>query len=293
MANLNDSLNKLSSLSSSGELSRVNIRRPGRGKPGGESAKNLLGDLLNDSAEAAEAERIRKEEERKRVEEEERMQKELEEEKLKLEAEQALMTEQQAQEALREQQAKLQAQVQREKDIEAGLIDLEEEARQKREEEERKRAEEDAKRKKEEERQASIERQAKQQAELEALQKEELVRRAVPKKSKAVPVIIVAACVVVAALAAVYIFKIQPDMEKEARYFAAFDLAEKYESRGVAFLSEDQDMTDTYAINIVKQGEDPKPVKVRSKKDKGGSGGGAATTTKPTLGGGLLGSGKL
>ena len=54
-----DSHSSLSSLSSP-ENVRAKIRRPGRGKIGGESAMNLLDDVLGDSAAAAEEERLRK-----------------------------------------------------------------------------------------------------------------------------------------------------------------------------------------------------------------------------------------
>ena len=158
----------MDSLSSSDNI-RAKIRRPSRGKPGGETATNLLGDLLNDSAAEAEAERLRREMEQKRAAEEERLQQEHEEEMAKLEAERALLAEQQAQEERRMHQAEMAAQVQRQKDIEAGLIDLEEEARLAREEAERQRREAEEKASKEAESLAKNVLLQNQQAELEAL----------------------------------------------------------------------------------------------------------------------------
>ena len=62
---LNDSLNKLSELSSSGEVARINrSKRSSRHKS--ESAKSLLGNLLDDSIATADAEREREEERKRR-----------------------------------------------------------------------------------------------------------------------------------------------------------------------------------------------------------------------------------
>ena len=88
-----------SGLKTSSEVAR--IRRQPKGKPGSESAKNLLGSILDDSAAAAEKERKQLEENRRRAEEEELLRKANEEEMAKLEAEQAILAEQQAQEDLK------------------------------------------------------------------------------------------------------------------------------------------------------------------------------------------------
>ena len=83
---LNDSLNKLSELSSSGEVARINrSKRSSRHKS--ESAKSLLGNLLDDSIATADAEREREEERKRREEEEAQRKKEYEEQVAKLQAE--------------------------------------------------------------------------------------------------------------------------------------------------------------------------------------------------------------
>ena len=66
MESWDDSLDKRSELARNRERERT--RRPAKGKIGGESARNLLNSVLDDTAAAAEEERIRLEEARKRAE---------------------------------------------------------------------------------------------------------------------------------------------------------------------------------------------------------------------------------
>jgi hypothetical protein len=282
-----DSHSSLSSLSSPDNV-RAKIRRPGRGKIGGESAMNLLDDVLGDSAAAAEEERLRREAERERAEEEERLQREREEEMAKLEAERALMAEQQAQEELRQHQAEMQAQVQRQKDIEAGLIDLEEEARLKREEEERKRAEAEAKAQKEAERRQANELKQNQEAELASLKQEEIARHAAPKSNPFIIPMILVALVLLACGAGFYLLKVKPENERIQAVTEGYSLSKQYSMQNLVFVADNQDMQ-ALEFNKVTQ-EAPKVNKPKGPRKTTT----AAQPQKPSLlGGGRLGKGKL
>ncbi|MBO5753468.1 MAG: hypothetical protein J6S69_07235 [Proteobacteria bacterium] len=277
-----DSLTKLNSLSASGEVAKVKRSKPGgsKSKANKESAKNLLGSILDDAAAAAEAEAIRNEEKKRRAEEEARIAKELEEEKARYEAERQLIAEKQAQEDLRIRQAEMQAQLQREKDIEAGLIDLEEEARLAREEEARKRAEEEEKARKVAEKEAATALRISQEHELEALRREQLAKAAAAPKSSKLPMIIcIAAGVLLAAGVGVYFMLSQEEMD-------IYALPEESVTRTIGFIDEDMQMARINA-SIVKQAEDPKPEKARPKKKAPAA---EPAKPKPTLGGGKKGA---
>ena len=288
---LNDSLNKLQALSSSADVSRAKVRRKDKKKPGNESAKNLLGSLLDDSEQAAEREQQELEESRRRAEEEARFQREQEEEMARIEAERAIIAEKQAQEELRIHHAEMQAEVQRQNDIDAGLIDLEEEARQKAAEEERLRREAEARARKEAEKRAANELRKSQEFELEALRQEQLAKQAVPKKNKTVPIIIGA---VAAALVAGIVAFVVLSNQKTIDIYAP---SAEYDTRTISFMP-DQEALVAASINIVKQEEDPKPVKARGprKTSSGATSAPAANKPKPTLSGGgkggLFGGGK-
>ena len=292
-ASLNDSLNKLQALSSSGEVAKVKVRRSGRNKgANSDSARNLLGSLLDDSEQAAEREQQELEENRRRAEEEARLQREQEEEMARIEAERAIIAERQAQEELRMHHAEMQAQVQRQNDIDAGLIDLEEEARQKAAEEERLRLEAEARARKEAEKRAANELRLSQEYELEALRQEQLAKQAAPKRSKAVPIIIagVAAAVVAAVIAYVVVGN-----QKTIDIYAP---SAQYDTRSINFIPDEEALI-AASISIVKQGEDPKPVSKPRTKRPGGSGGSAqAADNKPKVSltgggkGGIFGGGK-
>lgn len=277
----------------SGEHSAARIRRPSRGKPGGESAKNLLGSLLDESAAAAEEERLRREEDRMRADEEARLAKEHEEEMARLEAERAIIAEKQAQEEMRLHQVEMQAQVQREKDIEAGLIDLEEEARKAREEEERKRAEAEAKAKKEAGKRAAEELKRQQEAELAALRQEEVAKNAAPKKNHFVLPMVLVALVLLAMGAGYFVMEVKPHNERMARLERGYSLQDEYITKEVKFETPEAEMLGG-ELMVVKQAADPKPVVKRPSSGKK-----PATTTTPAspsggkLGGGKLGGGKL
>ena len=286
---LNDSLNKLQALSSSADVARAKVRRKDKKKPGNESAKNLLGSLLDDSEQAAEREQQELEESRRRAEEEARFQREQEEEMARIEAERAIIAEKQAQEELRIHHAEMQAEVQRQNDIDAGLIDLEEEARQKAAEEERLRREAEARARKEAEKRAAAELRKSQEFELEALRQEQLAKQAVPKKSKTVPIIIGAvAAVLVAGIIAFVVIGNQKTLDIYAP-------SAEYDTRTISFMP-DQEALVAASINIVKQEDDPKPVKARTNRKPGGSTAApAANKPKPSLTGGkggLFGGGK-
>ena len=275
-----DSLTKLNSLSASGEVAKVKRPKPGgsKSKANKESAKNLLGSILDDAAAAAEAEAIRNEEKKRRAEEEARIAKELEEEKARYEAERQLIAEKQAQEDLRIRQAEMQAQLQREKDIEAGLIDLEEEARLAREEEARKRAEEEEKARKVAEKEAATALRISQEHELEALRREQLAKAAVPKSSKKPMIISIAIGVLLAAGVGVYFMLSQEEMD-------IYALPEESVTRTIGFIDEDMQMARINA-SIVKQAEDPKPERARPRKKAPAA---EPAKPKPTLGGGKKG----
>lgn len=275
-----DSLTKLNSLSASGEVAKVK-RTPhslGKSKANKENAKNLLGSILDDTDAAAEAEKIRNEEKKRRAEEEARIAKELEEEKARYEAERQIIAEKQAQEDLRIRQAEMQAQLQRQKDIEAGLIDLEEEARLAREEEERKRAEEAERERKEAEKKAATELRISQEHELAALRREQIAKEAAPKTSN-MPKIIAAVAVLVIALGAVAYFVLD---QEEIDIYA---LSETSDTRTIGFIEDDLQMS-RVNVSIVKQAEDPKPVKARPRRKAAPA---EPAKPKPTLGGGKRG----
>ncbi len=256
----------------SGEVARV--RRSSRGKHGGENALSLLDSILDDSAAAAAEERKRLEEKQRRAEEEERLAKEREEEMARIEAEQAIIAEKQAQEDLKINQAKMQAQLQREKDIEAGIIDLEEEARQKREEEERIQAEIETKRRKTEAKLQAIELKKSQEQELLELQNEELAKAAEPKKSKAPAIIAAVVGFLIAGGVAAYFL-----MPKELP--DPYALSESNDFYGLVLIENDTASSEM-AFNIVKQAEDPKPEKKSTGGHKKPTTPQADTTSKPT-----------
>ena len=276
-----DSLTKLNSLSASGEVAKVRRTSQGDGKskPGKESAKNLLGSILDDAAAAAEAEAIRNEEKKRRAEEEARIAKELEEERARYEAESQLLAEKQAQEDLRIRQAEMQAQLQREKDIEAGLIDLEEEARLAREEEERKAAIEAEKARKAAEKKAANDLRISQEYELEALRRDQLAKAAAPKASK-LPKILWAVGLVLLLGVGVGVYFL--NQEEPVDVYA---LSDSVGTRTVGFI-EDEVQIAKVGISEVKQAEDPKPERARPRKKAAPA---EPAKPKPTLGGGRKG----
>jgi len=283
------SLNKLSEMSSSGEMARVKQRRSVKAQAWGsdDNASNLLGCILDDSSKDAEEEARHHEEARQRASEEARRQREYEEDMKRLEAERELIAQQQQQEELRVRQAEMQAQLQRQKDIEAGLIDLKEEARLAREEEARKRAEADAKVRKEAEKRANELLLREQQAEIEALRQQEILEQSRPKRSKA-PFIAMAALVVVGLGGAIgyYLLNQEP--------IDIYALSTEYDSRSIGFLPESLDMV-SMEVMVVKQADDPKPVRpVVTRPRPPGGGGGAKPPggDPPASTGGGLGGGK-
>ncbi|MCL2325747.1 MAG: hypothetical protein FWC40_04520 [Proteobacteria bacterium] len=292
------SLNKLSEMSSSGEVARVKQRRSVKAQAwsSDDNASNLLGCILDDSSKDAEEEARQQEEARQRATEDARRRREYEEDMKRLEAERELTAQQQQQEELRLRQAEMQAQLQRQKDIEAGLIDLEEEARLAREEEARKRAEAEAKARKEAEKRANELLLREQQAEIEALRQQEILEQSRPKRSK-VPFIAMAALVVLGLGGGIgyYLLSQEP--------VDIYALSTDYDSRSIGFLPESLDMV-SMEVMVVKQADDPKPVRATTAprpRPAGGSGGSqpkppAADTTQPGKsgldsgkGGGLLG----
>lgn len=291
MESWDDSLDKRSELARNRERERT--RRPAKGKIGGESARNLLNSVLDDTAAAAEEERIRLEEARKRAEAEARLQKAQEEEMARMEAEQAIMAEQQAQEDLKHHQEELQAQLQRQKDIEAGIIDLEEEARQKRAEEERIRAEEAERVRKAEARKEALALQEHQQNELEKLRLEEKARNSEPKKSKLPVVLGITVLMTVLALAGCFVFGVfdRGNFDEAGHYY---NLSEEVNSRGVAFVEDNVDIMSVKTL-MVKQAEDPKPVAKPSNRPKRPAAAAPAEPKPSLMGGrgGLFGGGKL
>ena len=287
---LNDTLNKLSQLSSSSELSKVKIKRPARGKPGSESAFNLLGSILDDSSAAAEEEKRRLETARREAEEQERRQKEAEEEALRLDAERELLAEQKAQEELKQHQAEMQAQLQRQKDIEAGIINLEEEARLAREAEECKRAEEEAKRQKVQAKQDAIMLKKTQEHELASLKQEELARNSIPKKSKVPLIVGLAAIVLIIGGIATYLMATEEVLDPYA-----LSEGDEFEASEIAFVKDKAEYM-TMAVSVVKQEEEKIERKVTPKKKPTTSAKPAVQTpsNKPGLrgGGGLIGGGR-
>lgn len=274
-SSLNDTLDRMQALSSSTEMAKVKIRRPRREKPGSENVKNLLSDLLDDSAQAAEEEKRRRKEDRERAEEEKRQKQEAEAETARLEAEKALEAEKQAQEALKQHHAEMQAQVQRLNDIDAGLIDLEEEARQKAAEEARQRAEAEAKARKLAEQKAAEELKRQQESELHALRSEQIEKQSNVKKSHSVPIALAALAVVIITLVVVYVVATMPkDGEGDV-----YRLGKTYTVREIAFQRENTEMLMAQA-DIVKQAPDPKPVKRRPSKKSTSK---ADTTPKRSL----------
>ncbi len=285
---LNDSLNKLSELSSSGEVARVN-RAKRRNKGKSESAKSLLGNLLDDSVAAAEEERLR-DEARKRAEEEEALRrKEHDEEMAKLQAEQAILAEQNEIEERKMRQAEMQAQLQRQKDIEAGIIDLEEEARQKRAEEERLAAIAAEKARKEAEKIAAQKLRIEQQNELEALRIEEANAAAAPKKNSNFLIIALAAAIIIAVA---FLGYRQYDINAKIDYYA---LEDNCAPISLTFVDARMDEF-AVASNVVTQEAPPKPAAKKSgAKKKTAQPAAAKPAPSLTAGrkGGLFGSGKL
>ena len=289
-SNLNDSLDELLRTSSTGNA-RVRSRRANKAKPGQESAMSLLDSILDDTNKAAAEEERNQEEARIRAAEEAAEAKEREEMQKRLDGEMLLLKEQQAQADLRKNQSQMAQKVQSEKDIEAGLIDVEEEARLAREAEEKKRAEEELKARKAQEKKERRERIAQQKKELQTFAHLEAIEAAQPKQSNAP--LFIGLAVAVALIASVVVFLL---LNKEE--IDIYKPSDSYETAKVYFL---KDTTDTLAmdVSVVKQEAPAAPVKVTpgKKKTTGGSSSNTstATTNKPTLTsgkGGLFGKGK-
>ena len=287
-SNLNDSLDELLKTSSTGNA-RVRSRRAGKVKPGQESAMSLLDSILDDSNKAAAEEEKQQEEARIRAAEEAAEAKEREELQRRLDGEMLLLKEQQAQDALRKNQSQMAQKVQREKDIEAGLIDVEEEARLAREAEEKKRAEEELKARKAQEKKERRERIAKQKQELQTFAQLEAIEAAKPKKSNAPIFISIAAVLAVVAGIIIYLQVTKEEID-------IYALSTNYETMNVNFLKDDPEMS-VMASSIVAQAEPveaPKPTATSKKKSSAKP---AAQQPKPSLTGktgkgGLLGKGK-
>ncbi len=211
----------------------------------------------------------------------------------RLEAERAIIAEQQAQEDLKLRQAEMQAQLQRQKDIEAGLIDLEEEARQKREKEEKERAEAAEKQRKTQAKLQAIELNRSQQDELEALKREQLAKSAEPKKSMT-PIIAIAAALVLMIGGGIAAFFL---LGKEA--VDPYALSEQYETRDISFLQETTASITMATPQIVTQAEPVKAAPKHSGKKKSGGAAPAEPAAKPKVSlsggakGGLFGNKKL
>lgn len=294
-SSLSASLNKLAEMSSSGEVAKVKQRRQVKEQAwvSNDSAKNLLGSLLSDSGKAAEEELARQEAAAAQVVQEAKRAREKEEEMLQLEAKRELLSEQQAQDEMRMRQAEMQAKLQRQKDIESGVINLEEEARLKREAEESARKEAEARKRKEEDRRASESLLRDQAQELESLRQKELLEQAMPKRSKLIPIVLVALLLIAgSAIGAFFHFN-----QEEIDIYAP---SAEYDTRTIGFIPEEPAML-AVQMQLVKQGEAPKPVVARPRPTgnkrpvKGGTSVATTPDKKPTTGlkgGGLLGAKK-
>lgn len=288
-SNLNDSLDELLKQSSTGNA-RVH-RRPGKVKPGQESAMSLLDSILDDSNKAAAEEERRQEEARIRAAEEAAEAKEREALQKRLDGEMLLLKEQQEQEILRKNQAKLAKQVQREKDIEAGLIDVEEEARLAREAEEKKRAEEELRARKAQEKKERREHIAKQKQELQTFAHLEAIEAAKPKKSKAPIFIALGAAVILVAGIITFLLLTKEEIDIYAPSPA-------YETMNVYF-QKDKLVMLAMGSNVVMQEAPvvaPKPSSTKRKSSASSASAPAPAQPKASLSdkgkGGLLGKGK-
>lgn len=287
------SLNKLAEMSSSGEVAKVKQRRQVKEQAwvSNDSAKNLLGSLLSDSSKAAEEELARQEAAAAQAVEAARRAREREEEMLQLEAKRELLSEMQAQEEMRLRQLEMQAQLQRQKDIEAGVIDLEEEARLQREAEERQRKEAEERQRKEEEKRASEALLREQAKELEALRQKELLEQAMPKRSKLIPIVLAAVVLFGAAGVGIFLHLNQEEIDIYAP-------SAQYDTRTIGFMPDESAML-AVQMQLVKQAEPPKPVVARPRsasrsRPKTGGSTVAAPEKKPSglKSGGLLGAKK-
>lgn len=286
-SNLNDSLDELLRTSSTGNA-KVRSRRANRAKPGQESAMSLLDSILDDTNKAAAEEERNQEEARIRAAEEAAEAKEREEMQKRLDGEMLLLKEQQAQADLRKNQSQMAQKVQREKDIEAGLIDVEEEARLAREAEEKKRAEEELKARKAQEKKERRERIAQQKKELQTFAHLEAIEAAKPKKSNTPIFIAIAAVFLVSCGIVGYLFLTKEEID-------IYQPSESYETVKVYF-QKDNIATLAMESNVVAQEAPSAPPKVTpTKKKHTGSSSSSASqpaSNRPTLTsgkGGLLG----
>ncbi len=247
-SNLNDSLEELSKASSAG-TAKVRARGRGRKAANKESAESLLDFILDDAGKAAEEEERKHEEARKRAEEEEMLRKEREELQKRMDGEMALIQEQKNQAEMRKMQSQMLQAVEREKAIEAGLIDVAEEERLAREAEEKRRKEEEEKARKAREKKERRERIMAQKAELEALQHEEAVEAAKPQPSKT-PQIVIAVVFLLAIAGGVAGYFLTRE------HIDIYALNESPSSTTIGFLSEDPTMQ-VMDHNVVEQ-EEPK-----------------------------------
>lgn len=301
---LSTSLNKLSDFAShrsSGSGSTAKVKRKNKGKnqsswKSDESTDNLLSGIISDIEEEASAEEARKERERIAKEEAKKAEEELLEIQKRAEAEAQLMEEAIKLQQTQERRTIQLAAITRQKKIEAGEIDLEEEARQKREEEariQRKKDEEEARKNELSEAQKLIEQQDEHLKELALKPLEEAMQQ---KKSNAGKIFLIAFALI--ALVAAYGFIDIKFIQKGPVYnwyepdADVYAMQENYPITNVTF---EATKVDLLAIDqkLVDQGI------VETPKRTGGGGGGrktstpAATTTTTTKTSTLGGRGSL
>lgn len=259
-SSLSKSLTKLQELSSGGEVAKVKRRSNVKEQAwsSNEKTSNLLGNLLGEASSLAAQEAERKRAELEAATEEARLAAEQEEELKRLEAEHALMEEKRIHEEKKMRHTQMLAAIEREKKIETGEINLEEEARLKREEEERIRLEKEAILAKEAEKRRAKELLQDQHRQMEELTEQQIEKAAKKKKSRAGLMVAIVAAVVLCASGGIVWYLTRPEP------IDIYALDKEYPSEDFGFLSDDMSAT-AVGVNIVAQAAPvvAKPVKPR------------------------------
>lgn len=270
------SLNKLSDLSNqaqdSSEQQVAKVKRRGKVKEqkwmSDDSAGNLLEGLLGETSLEAEAELKRKEEERKAREAAEAAERAAAEAKKKANAEERLREEQNRLQEVQQRRTQMLAAIERQKKIETGEIDVEEEERLRKLEEERLRQEEEAKRAKEAELQHAQSLIQEQQSRLQELANRPLEAAIAEPRSNMGIIVGVAAAALVIGVGVLLLVVLGSEKPEDIDPFA---LVENFPTQTLTVTSAEGDMAEV-GLNIVSQSAAEAPSQI--------AGGSTGTGTK-------------
>ncbi|MDX9721103.1 MAG: hypothetical protein RBU37_10155 [Myxococcota bacterium] len=276
------SLNDMNDFQSSGDGGQAKVKqRKSKVKEqdwkSNESAGNLLAGILGESEAEAEAERKRRDAERKAKEAAEEAERQATEAKRKAEADARLRAEQNRLAEVEVRRTQMLAAIERQKKIEKGEIDLEEEARKKKEEDDRLRREAEAKAAKEAEFNRAQMLIQKQQEQLKEMADRQLEAAALtPKSNTGLYIGIAAVVVVLGGVAAALLLTGEPPAELPNPYA----LAAQYPATTIALNMPESDMNDV-GLDVVSQSAGQAVVQIESTGTSSGGKKGSGREKRP------------